>query len=121
MSTANDRPDKNSPTKSRQTTMQPENNSLLDLARHVRRRLREDTPQQFREALEASLLPMIRCALRSGIGHPHVVNWVRRQAEGNPHLSPDPARAAPPMARALCERLLARLDPLPSRETVMGQ
>jgi hypothetical protein len=100
--------------------MHPENNSLLDLARHVRRGLRENTPEHFRQALEASLLPMIRCALRSGIGHPHVVSWVRHQAASNPHTSPDPTRAAPPIARALCERLLERLDPMPSRETVVG-
>jgi hypothetical protein len=100
--------------------MHPDNNSLLDLARHVRRGLRENTPERFREALEASLLPMIRCALRSGIGHPHVVSWVRHQAASNPHTPPDPARAAPPIARALCERLLERLDPLPSRDTVVG-
>jgi len=100
--------------------MHPENNSLLDLARHVRRGLRENTPERFREALEASLLPMIRCALRSGIGHPHLVSWVRHQADSNPQAPPDPVRAAPPMARALCERLLERLDPLPGRETVAG-
>jgi hypothetical protein len=100
--------------------MHPGNSSLLDLAQKVRRTLAEDTPQRFREALEASLLPMIRCALRSGIGHPHVVSWVRHQAESNPTLPPDPVRAAPPIARVLCERLLERLDPLPSRETILG-
>jgi len=100
--------------------MHPGNNSLVDLARSVRRTLSEDNPQCFREALEASLLPMIRCALRSGVGHPHVVNWVRHQAASNPHLPPDPVRAAPPIARALCERILERLDPLPSRETVVA-
>ncbi len=100
--------------------MHPGNSSLVDLAQRVRRTLPKDNPERLREVLEASLLPMIRCALRSGLGHPHVVDWVRHQKASNPHLSPDPIRAAPPIARALCERILERLDPLPSRETVVG-
>jgi hypothetical protein len=98
--------------------MNPAEDSLAALANHMRRNL-SGPPGRWQEALEASLLPLIRCALRKGIGHPSVVHWVRRQAEGNPTASADPARAAVPMARALCERLMQRLDPLSGRETVV--
>jgi hypothetical protein len=90
-------------------------NTLLDLARKMRHIARNDS-RPFREVLEASLLPLIRCALRSGLGNPSLVRWVRRQAPGQT----DPARAAPPLARILCDRLMERIDPLPARETVVG-
>jgi hypothetical protein len=94
--------------------------SLFELAQRMRRGLPNNHPQRFREALEASLLPLIRCALRSGTGHPSVVHWVRQQVANGPPGPIDPVRAAPPLARVLCERLLERIDPLPARETVLG-
>jgi hypothetical protein len=99
--------------------MNPAEDSLMDLARHMRNGL-AGAPERWQEKLEASLLPMVRCALRKGIGHPTLVTWVRRQAEGNPDAAADPARAAVPMAQALCQRLMQRLDPLSGRETVVG-
>jgi hypothetical protein len=77
----------------------------------------------FRQALEATLLPMIRCALRSGVGQPPLVNWVEchlHQFDPRGALSPDRTRYAQPMARVLSERLADRLDPLPGRETVVA-
>jgi hypothetical protein len=100
--------------------MNPADKNLLNLAQHIRRGLPRDDAQGFRDALTINLLPMIRCALRSGVGHPHLVSWVRHQAANNPMAAPDPVRAAPPIARALAERLMERLDPLPGRETVAG-
>jgi hypothetical protein len=75
-----------------------------------------DNPQKLRESIEASLVPMIRCALRSGAGLPPLVQWVRRH---QPAL-PDPLRAAPAMARQLCARILEHLQPAHTAETVVG-
>jgi hypothetical protein len=77
-----------------------------------------------RESLESSLLPIIRCAIRSGRGHPGLVRWVQRnlvrvdQGDGG---RIDPERAAPPMARLLCETLLSlrRAPRALARETVV--
>src|SRR5438270_5615231 len=64
-----------------------------------------------REALEASLLPMIRCALRTGRGLPPLVRWVQNHVPGpaRPHLPGQPLGpewAAPSMARLLCTTIL---------------
>jgi len=79
-------------------------------------------PQHLREKLEATLVPMIRCALKTGLGQPTLVRWVRDQLPlMNPDQQTDPARVAGPLACRLAERLMARLDPLPQRETVRGR
>jgi hypothetical protein len=96
--------------------MNPFENTLVELARRVN----EQAPlssARGREVLESSLLPIIRVAIRSGVGPAPVVQWVRSQV---PPRHPDPTRAARPLARELCDRLLARLDPVPGRETVVG-
>jgi hypothetical protein len=68
-------------------------------------------PDDPRAALEASLLPLVRVAMR-GIGHPNLVRWAREQT---PAPGAAPARD---LARRLCDRLMERLDPLQGRETV---
>jgi hypothetical protein len=96
--------------------MIPNDPSLLDLARRVS----QEAPlssARGREILESSLRPIVRVALR-GIGRPPVVHWVRDRANAN--RPADPSAWAPVLARELCDRLLARLDPLPGRETVVG-
>jgi hypothetical protein len=74
-----------------------------------------DNPRNLRETLEASLVPMIRCAMRSGAGLPPLVQWVRRHQPAVADL-----RAAPAMARQLCSRLLEHLQPRHTAETVVG-
>lgn len=78
--------------------------------------------QRLREKMEATLVPMIRCALRTGTGQPPLVNWVQHQLPllGSDEDRGDPSRLATPLARVLCDRLLARLDPRPGRDTVVG-
>ena len=77
-----------------------------------------DNPTRFRETLEASLVPMIRCALRSGRGLPSLVQWVRRHQLDQP----DPTAAAPGMARQLCTTLLQPFQPRPPAfDTVVGR
>jgi hypothetical protein len=96
---------------------------LLEWAQRLRNSCPSSDPQGFRKALEATLLPMIRCALRNGTGQPPLVRWVQRQLplpEQEAGARADPSRHAGPLARLLCERLMARLDPLPGRETVVG-
>lgn len=94
--------------------MIPNDPSLLELARRVSREAPLSSARG-REILESSLRPIVRVAQR-GIGRPRLVQWVRDQTNAN--RSPDPAAWA--LARELCDRLLARLDPLPGRETVVG-
>jgi hypothetical protein len=82
-------------------------------------------PDRFRETLERSLVPLIRCAIRSGTGLPPLVQWVRRhlpaqEAQG-PSRPSDMEWAAPSMARLLCDRLLEQMRPaVAARETVVG-
>lgn len=79
------------------------------------------SPQHLREKMEATLLPMIRCALKSGLGQPTLVRWVRDHA-GPQHAvgANDRLRLAAPLAAELCEHLMARLVPTAERETVLG-
>ena len=92
--------------------MRPTDAGLLELARRMQRGLPSGT-EALRASLEASLLPIVRVAMR-GVGHPHVVRWAREEAHspGGP-----PARE---LARRLCDRLMDRLDPLSGRDTVAG-
>jgi hypothetical protein len=81
-----------------------------------------DNPQGFREALEASLLPLVRCALRNRTGVPAVVRWVERNLPEQ-NRPADLAWAAPVMARKLCATLLSGYQQRhafarPARETV---
>ena len=84
-------------------------------------------PDRFRETLERSLVPLIRCAIRSGTGLPPLVQWVQRhlpaQAAQGPSRPSDMEWAAPSMARLLCDRLLEQMrPPAPAaRETVVGR
>ena len=89
------------------------------------RRLQKSTPepQALLRSMETYLLPLVRCALRSGTGQPVLVDWVKNQLplfapEAGPRS--DTSGYAAPMARVLCERILERLDPRPQRETVLG-
>jgi hypothetical protein len=67
--------------------------------------------QERRAHIEAELLPVVRCALRSGGGPANVVEWVRRTLPwltcraGNPARS-DAETVAGPMTRLLCDTLL---------------
>jgi hypothetical protein len=70
-------------------------------------------PEALRASLEASLLPIVRVAMR-GVGHPHLVRWAKEQG---PSPNGAPARD---LARRLCDRLMERLDPVSGRETVAG-
>ena len=77
-------------------------------------------PYPDREALEASLVPLIRRAIRSGRGLTTLVQWVQRHLPGpgaGPDRGghPDPARAAPSMARLLCDKLLEQFGSQPAR------
>jgi hypothetical protein len=98
--------------------MSLQDTSLLELAEKVSRVAPPSSPRG-RAILESTLLPIIRVALRTGDGPPPVVKWVRSQV-GSQGCSDDLYSRARPQARALCERLLDRLDPLSSRETVIG-
>lgn len=70
----------------------------------------EGTTTQRRQALEASLLPMVRCALRMGRGHPRLLQWVRRALPTVVGTSVadrvDPDRTAGAMTRLLCSALV---------------
>lgn len=94
---------------------------LVEWARKFQTQCAGNT-QAMREKMEATLVPMIRCALRAGVGQPPLVRWVREQQERFTSTADraDPTRLALPLARELCGRLLDRLDPLPGRETVVG-
>jgi hypothetical protein len=95
--------------------MNPER-PLVELARRFQTSCSGD-PRRLREQLRATLEPMIRCALRTGLGQPPLVRWVQNQL---PLLDRGGEDVAAPLAQALSERLMARLDPLPGRETVLG-
>jgi hypothetical protein len=88
---------------------------LMDLLRRMVPDLPEG-PEALRAVLEASLLPLIRCALRAGVGRPALVRWVRHEA-ARYYAGLAPAQAARPLARTLCDRLLG-LDPRSQRDTV---
>ena len=68
-------------------------------------------PQHVRETLEASLIPVVRRALRTGAGLPQLVQWIQKtlpqvQSSQDSTRSEDPDRAAAPLARLLCASLL---------------
>src|SRR5262245_27442023 len=91
---------------------------LVEWARRFQTTCQESSQQRLREKLEATLLPMIRCALKTGLGRPPLVRWVYKHRElVSPDEQDDPAR---PLARDLCDHLMAGLAPRPDRETVLG-
>lgn len=98
--------------------MNPTERSLLELARQVSKDAPLSSPRG-RQLLESALTPIIRVALRTGHGPEALVRWVRHQVPAQA-WPVDPARAAPPLARELCDRLVQRLDPLAGRETIVG-
>jgi hypothetical protein len=65
-----------------------------------------NNPGAVRATLEASLVPMIRCAIRNGTGLPALVRWVRGNLADQAGGLSDAVRAAPVMARQLCSALL---------------
>ncbi|HEY2148336.1 MAG TPA: hypothetical protein VGH32_10390 [Pirellulales bacterium] len=86
------------------------------------------SPNRVREALEASLIPLVRRALRHGAGFPQLVQWVQRtlpqvQAGQDRTRPVDPEIAAPPLARLLCATLLRKRMGRPNgaiMDTVVG-
>jgi hypothetical protein len=87
-------------------------------------------PAERRAKLEETLLPMVRCALRTGRGHRHLVDWVQqtlptlRGDEDGPAVQP-PETVAGPMTRLLCQALLlhemrTRPRHAAAKETVLG-
>jgi hypothetical protein len=94
---------------------------LLEWARRFQTTCRECSWQNLREKMEATLLPMVRCALKTGLGQPPLVRWVTyHKALLTADQQNDPAHLARSLARELSEHLMARLAPLPQRETVLG-
>jgi hypothetical protein len=87
------------------------------------------SPLRVRETLEASLIPLVRRALRSGAGMPQLVQWVQTTLPqiqaGHDRTQPvDPDRAAAPLARLLCATLLRQQPMRPAAgglETVVGR
>jgi hypothetical protein len=91
----------------------------------------EDLPAEERQAeMERALLPLIRCALRSGRGVPRLVRWVRhnrpfpgQDAGEEQSLSLD--RVASALSHKLCSLLLEQIEDrlglaASTRETVVG-
>ncbi len=77
-------------------------------------------PERLRDRLEASLVPIIRCAIRTGTGLGPLVQWVRRQLPAEAGGA-DPTRAAPEMARRLSSAILRQLQVRRAgAETVVG-
>jgi hypothetical protein len=80
-------------------------------------------PNYSREEMEDLLVHMIRCALRTGLGRPELLDWVNHHLpllDPNAGPRPDPGRYARPLARVLGEQAMTRHDPLAERETVIG-
>jgi hypothetical protein len=72
----------------------------------------EGPAERRREALEATLLPMVRCALRTGRGHPRLLQWLRGAlpSVAGPAAGPvDHDRAAGSVARMLCSAMLEQV------------
>jgi hypothetical protein len=95
-----------------------------------RMRFSEGSAAQRRAKMEATLLPMVRCVLRTGRGHPRLVRWVQRALpEVASHQRPDQPldldRTAGPVARRVFEEMVEqeRFCPeasLSGQETLVG-
>jgi hypothetical protein len=95
---------------------------FLDWARRLQKRC-GGQPAAFRDHLQGLFEPMIRSILRTGLGQPVLIDWVQEHLplfDARTGLSSDPTRCARSMAGVLSESLMAYLDPLPGRETVIG-
>jgi hypothetical protein len=90
----------------------------------------EGSAAQRRAALEASLVPMVRCVLRTGRGNPRLVRWVQQALPAVagpqwPGQAVDPDQAAGPVARLVCSAMLEQMRLRPdgagaAMETVVG-
>jgi hypothetical protein len=108
--------------------MNSTDNAVQILARRIYGAYGEDV--RDRATLEADLVAMIRCAMRTRRGQPAIVAWVKRNL---PALVPsgaggqpvDPDWAAPRMARMMCAQMLrtvrAEQDRAATRETIVGR
>jgi hypothetical protein len=84
--------------------------------------------RDLRQKLEACLVPMIRCALRSGLGQPELVRWVQSQRQENRAgadltggLDHDARCMARLLSSSLLQQLRERSRPSPwAAETVVG-
>jgi hypothetical protein len=77
-----------------------------------------DARPRLEAELERTLVPMVRCALRSGAGLSPLVGWVRQRVE---RLPSGEDRSAPRLARLLCGELLRRHQPAAGTfETIIG-
>jgi hypothetical protein len=103
------------------------NDTVQLLARQIYGRYGEDVTDCA--ALEADLVPMIRCVMRTGRGQPGIVAWVKRNLpavapSGGAGQPADPEWAAPRMARLLCSQMLQKVRAeqtrMGTRETVVG-
>jgi len=107
--------------------MTSSDNVLQTLANRMGRAGAPTHRDRERETLEASLLPLVRRALRTGAGQPQLVQWVRttlpQVMDGQDRTRPvDPDQAAPPLARLLCATLLRQRPDRPAfaAETVVS-
>jgi hypothetical protein len=102
------------------------NNALEMFAEQIGRG--GESPIRIRERLEASLIPLVRRVLRTGAGMPQLVQWVlqtlpRVQGCEDRTWPMDLERAAGPLARLLCTKLLHKQHARPGvgmLETVVG-
>lgn len=88
------------------------NDTLQDLDL-IDDRMRRGDPEgrRLRRQLTEGLVPLIRCAIRSGKGLPQLVRWVRAHLPDTP-AGVAPESAAPSLAHLLCDTLLCQ----PSRQ-----
>src|SRR5947209_4116767 len=67
-----------------------------------------------RRSLEQSLVPIVRCALRNGLGHPRLVRWIDHALCSTAGVDPigragDFNQTAASLAHLLCNSLLEQL------------
>jgi hypothetical protein len=84
------------------------NDTLKDLDL-IDDRMRRGDPEgrRLRRQLTEGLVPLIRCAIRSGTGLPPLVRWVRAHLPETPS-GVSPESAAPSLADLLCDTLLCQ-------------
>jgi hypothetical protein len=89
----------------------------------------EDTVIQSRAQMEGMLLTMIRVAMRTGLGRPQIVQWVKDTLPAMTPVARDGEKtdlewAAPRLARLLCSEMLQQVRAEPARrkawETLAG-
>ena|SRR5260221_7245788 len=83
------------------------------LARLTALAARPDGAGAERDELEQAFAPIVRLALRTGRGLPHVVQWVQRAHTrlAGPVSTAPPIHFAPQITRLLFERVLDRIRP----------